>query len=46
MHEGLLVERWAKWMNVDRNMSKEKFKSTTIHNSIKEFEHSKDEYGI
>lgn len=43
MFEGPLVERWDKWMNVDLNVSKEKSKSTYGWNSIKEFEHNKDE---
>ncbi len=43
MLEGLLVERWFEWMNVDLNMSKEKCKSASIYIFIKESEHDKDE---
>jgi len=45
MPKGLLTERWIKWMNVNLNMSKEKSKSPFGWNSIKEFEHNKDEFG-
>ncbi len=43
MFEGPLVERWAKWMNVDLNAFKEKSKFASSWNSIKEFKHNKDE---
>jgi len=43
MFEGSLVERWTEWMNVDLNAYFKKSKFVFGWNSIKEFEHNKDE---
>jgi len=44
MFEGSLVERWTEWMNVDLNAYKKKSKFAFGWNSIKKFEHNKDEF--
>jgi len=45
MPKGLSIERWTEWMNANLNMFFKKSKSTSSWNSIKKFEHDKNEYG-
>jgi hypothetical protein len=43
MPKSILGKRWIQWMKIDLNISKEKSKSASSWNFIKELEQGKDE---